>query len=50
MSFFTKIELRRLHRRFGYPCTERFYTMLTKARHKADISVLEEIKKFCYYY
>jgi hypothetical protein len=50
MSFFTKIELRRLYRRFRYPRIERFYTILIKAGYKADISILEKIKKFYYYY
>ncbi|KAF2726476.1 hypothetical protein EJ04DRAFT_571234 [Polyplosphaeria fusca] len=47
--FFTKAELRRLHRRFGHPCTERLHRLLTNAGHEADISILEEIKKFCHF-
>ncbi|KAF1964055.1 hypothetical protein BU23DRAFT_494098, partial [Bimuria novae-zelandiae CBS 107.79] len=36
ISYFIKIELRRLHRRFGHPCIERLYKMLTTARHEFD--------------
>jgi hypothetical protein len=48
-SFFTETELRRLHRRFGHPRTERLHTMLTAAGHDVDTSVLEEIQKFCHF-
>jgi len=48
MSFFTEQELRRLHRRFGHPRTERLYNMLKNAGHDVDPSVLKEIKKFCH--
>lgn len=48
VSFFTETELRRLHRRFGYPCIERLHKMLTSAGYNVNISILEEIKKFCH--
>jgi hypothetical protein len=43
VSFFTEIELRRLHRRFGHPRTERLHTMLRAAGHEVDASILDEI-------
>lgn len=49
VSFFTEIELRRLHRRFGHPRTERLYTMLKAAGHEVNTSILEEIQKFCHF-
>jgi hypothetical protein len=48
-TFFTETELRRLHRRFGHPRTERLYKMLNNAGHEVTLSVLEEIQKFCHY-
>lgn len=47
--FFTETELRRLHRRFGHPHTERLHKMLTRAGHDVDQSILNEIKKFCHH-
>jgi hypothetical protein len=49
VSFFTEIELRRLHRRFGHPRTERLHTMLRAAGHEVDASILDEIQKFCHF-
>jgi hypothetical protein len=49
VSFFTEIELRRLHRRFGHPRTERLHTMLRAAGHEVDSSILEQIQKFCHF-
>lgn len=47
--FLTEIELRRLHRRFGHPATNRLYTLLTKAGYEdVDHSILKEIEKFCH--
>jgi hypothetical protein len=39
--FFTEVELRRLHRRFGHPRTDRLHTMLKAAGYEIDASVLE---------
>lgn len=47
--FFTEVELRRLHRRFGHPRTDRLHTMLKAAGHEIDASVLEQIQKFCHF-
>jgi hypothetical protein len=48
--FLTEVELRRLHRRFGHPATERLYKLLQRAGH-ADASehTLREIKRFCHH-
>jgi hypothetical protein len=43
VSFFTEIELRRLHRRFGHPRTERLHIMLKAAGYEVDSSILEKI-------
>jgi hypothetical protein len=48
-SFFTETELRRLHRRFGHPRTERLHRLLTTAGHDTDATVLDEIRKFCHF-
>jgi hypothetical protein len=48
-SFFTETELRRLHRRFGHPRTERLYKMLTEAGHTVNPTILEQIQKFCHF-
>ena len=48
-SMFTETELRRLHRRFGHPETDRLHKLLTKAGHDdVDRSILEQITKFCH--
>jgi hypothetical protein len=39
--FFTEVELRRLHRRFRHPRTDRLYTILKAAGYKIDASVLK---------
>jgi hypothetical protein len=49
MSFFTESELRRLHRRFGHPRTERLYRLLTNAGHDVNSAALEQIAKFCHF-
>jgi hypothetical protein len=41
--FFTEIELRRLHWRFGHLRTERLYIMLRAAGYEVDSSILEQI-------
>jgi hypothetical protein len=43
MSFFTELELRRLHRRFGHPRTERLHKMLTNAGHDVNAEALRAI-------
>ena len=47
-AYFTETELRRLHRRFGHPRTDRLHRMLTQAGHDVDESVLREVEKFCH--
>jgi hypothetical protein len=49
VSFFTEIELRRLHRRFRHPRTERLHTMLQAAGHEVDASILDKIQKFYHF-
>ncbi|KAL5903019.1 hypothetical protein ACKVV7_011560 [Pyricularia oryzae] len=48
-TFFTEQELRRLHRRFGHPRTERLYKLLQEAGHR-DVrqDILEKITKICH--
>ena len=47
--FLTETELRRLHRRFGHPTTDRLHSLLIKAGHKdVSKSFLKEIEKFCH--
>jgi hypothetical protein len=48
--FFTNVKLRRLHRRFGHPATNRFCKMLEKAGHDPQSKELVEIAKFCHHY
>lgn len=47
--FLTETELRRLHRRFGHPATDRLYKMLKRAGHKdVEEQALKEVRKFCH--
>ena len=48
--FLSEIELRRLHRRFGHPATNRLYQLLEKAGHDdVDKGTLEMIAKSCHH-
>ncbi|KAH9436125.1 hypothetical protein MCOR02_012541 [Pyricularia oryzae] len=48
-TFFTEQELRRLHRRFGHPRTERLYKLLQEAGHRnVRQDILEKITKICH--
>lgn len=48
--FLSEIELKRLHRRFGHPATDRLCRMLEKAGHPdVDKQALAEIEKFCHH-
>ncbi|EED15482.1 conserved hypothetical protein [Talaromyces stipitatus ATCC 10500] len=47
--FLTETELRRLHRRFGHPSTDRFYRVIERAGHDADREAIEHIRKFCHH-
>lgn len=48
--FLTEVELRRLHRRFGHPATDRLHKLLSRAGHDdMNESVLNEITKFYYH-
>ena len=48
--FLTEKELRRLHRRFGHPATDRLHRILKKAGHDdMDYRIMEEIEKFCHH-
>jgi hypothetical protein len=49
-SFFTEAQLRRLHRRFGHPRTEKLYRLLKSAGHTdVEEAILEKIQKFCHH-
>ncbi|KAI0992456.1 hypothetical protein K3495_g15729, partial [Podosphaera aphanis] len=43
----TEIELRRLHRRFGHPSTQRFHKVLERAGHETNFEELHRLAKFC---
>jgi len=45
--FLTETELRRLHRRFGHPSTERMKRVLERAGHDVDSDAIVQIRKFC---
>ena len=48
--FLTETELRRLHRRFGHPATERLTQLLKHAGHDdVDEEILRQIQKFCHH-
>lgn len=48
--FLTELELKRLHKRFGSPRTERLYKLLKNAGHSdVDESILEHNRKFCHH-
>lgn len=49
-TFFSEQDLRRLHRRFGHPRTERLYKLLQEAGHQ-DVrrEILEKINKMCHH-
>ncbi|KAK6224925.1 hypothetical protein QIS74_03252 [Colletotrichum tabaci] len=48
--FFTEGQLRRLHRRFGHPRTDRLHQLLKNAGHNdVDSAILEKIKRFCHH-
>ncbi|RDI84343.1 hypothetical protein Vi05172_g5622 [Venturia inaequalis] len=47
-AFLTETELRRIHRRFGHPATERLHKLLHRAGHEdVESTILDEIKKVC---
>jgi hypothetical protein len=46
--YFTDVKLKRLHRRFGHPATNRFCKLLKRAGHEKHRSKLEKIEKFCH--
>jgi hypothetical protein len=48
--YFTDVELKRLHRQFGHPATDRFCKLLERAGHEKHRSELEKIEKFCHQY
>lgn len=45
--FLTETELRRLHRRFGHPSTEKLYRVLERAGHDIEREALKHINKVC---
>jgi hypothetical protein len=48
-AFLTNVELRKLHRRFGHPATDRLCKMLERAGHNIHRNELKVIEKFCNY-
>jgi hypothetical protein len=48
-AFFTDEELKRLHRRFGHPATDKLCTLLERAGYKNHREALIMIEKFCHY-
>jgi hypothetical protein len=48
--FFTNKKLKRLHRRFGYPATDKLCTLLKRAGYENHREALIMIEKFCHYY
>jgi hypothetical protein len=47
--FLTEVELRRIHRRFGHPSTEKLRRVLERAGHDVDRAAAEQIRKVCEY-
>jgi hypothetical protein len=47
--FLTDEELKRLHRRFGHPATDKLCTLLERAGHEDHREALIVIEKFCHY-
>ena len=45
--FLTKVELQRLHRRFGHPSVERLRRVLERAGHDVDSQALEYLTRYC---
>lgn len=43
----TEVELRRLHRRFGHPSTERFRKVLKRAGHDINFDEINQLNKYC---
>jgi hypothetical protein len=48
-AFLTNVKLRKLHRRFGHPATDRLCKMLERADHNIHQNELKVIEKFCNY-
>jgi hypothetical protein len=48
--FLIEVELRRLHRRFGYPLVSKLWNVLERAGYNVDIEALEYLTKYCEYY
>jgi hypothetical protein len=48
-AFFTNGELKRLHRRFGHPATDKLCTLLKRAGYENHREALIVIEKFCHY-
>jgi hypothetical protein len=48
--YLTDVKLKRLHRRFGHPATDRLCKLLKRAGHEKHRNKLEKIEKFCHQY
>jgi hypothetical protein len=48
--YLTDVKLKRLHRQFGHPATNRLCKLLKRASHEKHRNKLEKIEKFCHQY
>ena len=48
LSFFTEMELRRLHRRFSHLSANRLRILLEKAGHEVEDAAIEYLTKYCH--
>ena len=49
LCFFTEIEIRRLHRRFGHLLVQRLYQILDRADHEVNQRIIQWLTKYCYH-
>jgi hypothetical protein len=47
--FLTETELRRLHRRFGHPSTDKLHRVLEQSGHEVDVEALKHLRKVCHH-
>ena len=45
--YLTDVELRRLHRRFGYPSVHRLYQLLERSGRNVELQALQYLTKYC---
>ena len=49
LCFFTEIEIRRLHRRFGHFSVQRLYQILDRAGHEMNQRIIQRFIKYCHH-